>query len=58
MKNIRLPDSTLEITFENPLDHNEDSISDNTKMLEINSIVERWIIENPENWFWQHKRFN
>ena len=58
MKNIRLPDSTLEITFENPLDHNEDSISDNAKMLEINSIVERWIIENPENWFWQHKRFN
>ena len=25
---------------------------------EINSIVERWIRENPENWFWQHKRFN
>ena len=39
MKNIRLPDSTLEITFENPLDHNEDSISDKNKMLEINSIV-------------------
>jgi len=58
MKNIRLPDNTLEITFEYPLDHNEDSISDNAKMLEINSIVERWIRENPENWFWQHKRFN
>ena len=58
MKNIRLPDNTLEITFEHPLDHNEDSISDNAKMLEINSIVERWIRENPENWFWQHKRFN
>ena len=58
MKNIRLPDNTIEITFEHPLDHNEDSISDNAKMLEINSIVERWIRENPENWFWQHKRFN
>ena len=58
MKNIRLPDNTLEITFEEPLDHNEDGISDNTKMLEINSIVEGWIKENPENWFWQHKRFN
>ena len=58
IKNIRLPNNTLEITFEEPLDHNKNDISDNAKMLEINSIVERWIRENPENWFWQHKRFN
>ena len=58
MKNIRLPDNTLEITFGEPLDHNKNNVSDDTKMLEINSIVEKWIRENPENWFWQHKRFN
>ena len=58
MKNIRLPDNTLQITFEEPLGHNNDKISDDKKMLEINAIVERWIRENPENWFWQHKRFN
>ena len=58
MKNIRLPDNTLEITFEEPLDHNRNNVSDDIKMLEINSIVEKWIRENPENWFWQHKRFN
>ena len=57
MKNIRLPDNTLQITFEEPLEHNN-NISDDKKMLEINAIVERWIKENPENWFWQHKRFN
>ena len=58
MKNIRLPDNTLQITFEEPLDHSNENISDDKKMLEINAIVERWIRENPENWFWQHKRFN
>ena len=58
MKNIRLPDNTLQITFEEPLDHSNDNISDDKKMLEINAIVERWIRESPENWFWQHKRFN
>ena len=58
MRNIRLPDNTLQITFEEPLEHSNDNISDDKKMLEINAIVERWIRESPENWFWQHKRFN
>ena len=58
MRNIRLPDNTLQITFEEPLDHSNDNINDDKKMLEINAIVERWIRESPENWFWQHKRFN
>ena len=58
MRNIRLPDNTLRITFEKPLEHSNDKISDDKKMLEINAIVERWIRESPENWFWQHKRFN
>ncbi len=58
MKNIRLPNNVLQITFEKPIGHNKNEISDDEKMLEINAIVERWIKENPENWFWQHKRFN
>jgi KDO2-lipid IV(A) lauroyltransferase len=58
MKNIRLPDNKLQITFEQPLLHNNDEISDERKMLEINYIIEKWIRENPDNWFWQHKRFN
>ena len=58
MKNIRLPNNTLQITFEKPLEHNKNQVSDDEKMLEINSIVERWIKEDPENWFWQHKRFS
>jgi Kdo2-lipid IVA lauroyltransferase/acyltransferase len=58
MKNIRLPNNNLEITFEEPLLHDNSEVSDETKMLEINSIIEKWIKKNPDNWFWQHKRFN
>ena len=56
--NIRLPNNKFKITFEKPLEHNNNLISDEEKMLEINNIIEKWIKENPENWFWQHKRFN
>ena len=58
MKNIRLPNNKLQITFEKPLLHTNEEISDEKKMLEINSIIEKWIRQNPDNWFWQHKRFN
>jgi len=58
MKNIRLPNNNLEITFEEPLLHDKSEVNDETKMLEINSIIEKWIKQNPDNWFWQHKRFN
>ena len=58
MKNIRLPNNKLQITFEEPLEHNNKQISDEKKMHEINNIIEGWIRENPGNWFWQHKRFN
>ena len=58
MRNIRLPNNKLQITFEQPLLHDNDEVSDEKKMLEINSIIEKWIRDNPDNWFWQHKRFN
>jgi KDO2-lipid IV(A) lauroyltransferase len=58
MKNIRLPNNKFQITFQEPLEHNNIKISDDKKMLEINTIIEKWIRDNPHNWFWQHKRFN
>ena len=58
MKNIRLPNNNLQITFEQPLLHDKNEVSDEEKMLEINKIIERWIRQSPDNWFWQHKRFN
>ncbi len=58
IKNKRLTNNKLQITFEKPIEHNNHKISDENKMLEINKIVEGWIRESPENWFWQHNRFN
>ena len=58
VKNIRLPNNNLQITFEQPLVHDNNEVSDEKKMLEINTIIEKWIRQNPDNWFWQHKRFN
>ncbi len=58
MKNIRLPNNNLQITFEEPLVHDKIEVSDEIKMLEINTVIERWIKENPDNWFWQHRRFS
>ena len=58
MKNIRLPNNKFQITFEEPLEHNNNKVSDEKKMIEINNISEKWIREDPNHWFWQHKRFN
>ena len=58
VKNIRLPNNKFQLTFEDPLEHNNKQITDDKKMLEINSIIEKWIKESPQNWLWQHKRFN
>jgi Lauroyl/myristoyl acyltransferase len=58
MKNVRLPNNKFQVTFEEPIEHNNNQVNDEEKMLEINAIVERWIKENPDNWFWYHKRFN
>ena len=33
-------------------------IGETAPLNQINGIIEGWIMENPENWFWQHKRFN
>jgi len=57
IKNIRLKNNKFQITFEQPLVHSNDNVSDEKKMLEINTIIEEWIRQYPDNWFWQHKRF-
>ena len=57
MNNIRLPNNKFQITFQSPITHNKDEVSDEKKMLEINAIIEEWIRNNPDNWFGQHKRF-
>ncbi len=58
VKNKRLSNDKIELTFYEPIFHNNININDNLMMENIHSIIEKWITSNPSQWFWQHKRFN
>ena len=58
IKNTRLKDDKIELDFLEPILHNNNEINDTEMMEKIHSIIEKWIITNPNQWFWQHKRFN
>ncbi len=58
IKNNRLRNGKIELTFFEPIFHNDNNIDDTVMMGKIHTMVEKWIISNPSQWFWQHKRFN
>ncbi len=58
IKNKRLYNGNIELTFLDPIYHNDLNISDNQMMENIHHKVEKWIKSDPSQWFWQHKRFN
>ncbi len=58
IKNTRLDNGKIELSFCKPIYHNKKDIDDNKMMEKIHKVIENWIISNPNQWFWQHKRFN
>lgn len=58
IQNNRLSDGKIELTFLDPIFHNDSNINDTLMMEKIHTIIEKWILSNPSQWFWQHKRFN
>ncbi len=58
MQNKRLKNGKFAITFHKPIFHIEQHISDIEMMHKIHNIIEKWILTNPSQWFWQHNRFN
>ena len=58
VKNKRLNNGKIKLTFFEPIFHNNININDNLMMEKIHLIIEKWITSNPSQWFWQHKRFN
>ena len=57
MQNQRLDNGKFNITFHQPI-YNNNVDNDKIIMLKIHTIIEKWIINNPNQWFWQHNRFN
>ena len=58
MENKRLKNGKFKITFHNPIFYNDSHTSDADMMHKIHNIIEKWILSNPTQWFWQHNRFN
>ena len=58
IKNKRVDNGKIELTFLEPFYHNDENISDNQMMESIHYKIEEWIKSEPSQWFWQHKRFN
>jgi len=57
IKNTRLKNGQIELKFLEPI-YNNKNIDDTIMMREIHKLIEQWIVSNPSQWFWQHKRFN
>jgi len=58
VENKRLKNGKFKITFHNPIFYNDSHTSDADMMNKIHNIIEKWILSNPTQWFWQHNRFN
>tara|TARA_Y100000590_G_scaffold469793_1_gene659755 strand:+ start:545 stop:1420 length:876 start_codon:yes stop_codon:yes gene_type:complete len=58
MENIRQKNGKFVIIFHKPIYYYEDQNSDVEMMERIHNIIEKWILSNPTQWFWQHNRFN
>ena len=58
IKNKRIENGNIELTFLKPLYHDDLKINDVQMMEKIHIKIEEWIKSEPSQWFWQHKRFN
>ncbi len=58
IKNRRINNGNIEITFLEPFYHNDLKVNDIQMMEKIHKKIEEWIKSEPSQWFWQHKRFS
>ncbi len=58
IRNTRLANGQIELSFQEPIYHNNENIDDSKMMENIHKLIQNWITSNPTQWFWQHKRFN
>ncbi len=58
IQNRRTNNGNIELTFQEPFYHNDLKINDIQMMENIHNKIEKWIKSEPNQWFWQHKRFS
>ena len=58
IQNKRIDNGNIELTFLQPIYHNNLEINDTQMMEKIHYKIEEWIKAEPTQWFWQHKRFS
>ena len=58
IQNKRVYNGNIELTFLDPIYHNNLEINDIQMMEKIHNKIEEWIKAEPTQWFWQHKRFS
>ena len=58
IQTIREKINHFKIIFHSPLNPYNIYRDDIDVMSEIHKLIEKWIIENPDQWLWQHKRFD
>ena len=56
IQNTRYNNNNFLITFYPPIKPFNKNKSDAEAMLSIHKIIEKWILENPTQWFWQHSQ--
>ena len=55
---IRKQNLEFDLFLEEPIEYDKNSPTvEYDTLLTINQILERWILEHPEQWFWFHRRF-
>ena len=58
VQNIRENNNNFSIIFHKPLELQNNNVEEAEQMIMVHSIVEKWIIDQPTQWFWQLNRFN
>ena len=58
VQNIRKKNNNFSLIFHKSIKINESDLIENVQMKKIHAFIEKWIIHEPSQWFWQHNRFN
>jgi KDO2-lipid IV(A) lauroyltransferase len=58
IQTIRNKINNFSIIFHAPLEPFHNYLEETKAMSEIHKIIEKWILANPNQWLWQHQRFN